>query len=443
MKCGSKHISFWQCLLRHFNQRLLAFVSFLRSASWFSIQSRTTRCSLLFFSCLLTLLVLSGNKPVFGQDPTNTPTPTPSPTATFRPLFRTPTPRVEDFTCPGYQPNGWGVATPSTYWLMNCMQCVTPVSDYDWGDNPFGTPTPGSIVLTPTPETPTITPIPYNIGEVSHDDNLVNLVAGVTYEGSNTKEANNATKWTFTFDKRPDQTGLTTKYYSEYNGLIDFKGAGPIYAGQTSAKIIGYCYEETCKITHNNIITTLGYSSSYIFYTTESWNPQYDTQISIPLIEFELEITEHSTSSSGFIFRMQNAGSSWGGSSYISTFDHLMLFDNQPLGLEPTPTPPPGSYCSNVEETNQGAEFGDDNYFKMPVPYIGDDSCFFVPNITIPLSWLSAVWPEAQDLFLPGFQFCSVPVYFGTLTMFGLNIDLDLIAILIGFTYLIRLTTRS
>ena len=101
-------------------------------------------------------------------------TPTPVPTS-WAPLLMTATPGPGyDYGCPddGSQPQGWLTKTPSSLWLLNCSQCITPTSNPDlWPtieliptNTPYPTPTPGPGTPTATTEptiTPTASPTPY------------------------------------------------------------------------------------------------------------------------------------------------------------------------------------------------------------------------------------------------------------------------------------------
>ena len=101
------------------------------------------------------------------------------------------------------------------------------------------------------------------------------------------------------------------------------------------------------------------------------------------------------------------------------------------------------SYCSSVQAEGTGTE-GDEDTFQLPGINIGVADCVTVAGITVPLDWTDTLFGTGwEDWNLPGMQICFTPIDFGTLTLFGITIDLDLIALGMAGVVLIRLITRS
>lgn len=447
MKCGLKHILSWQCLLQHFNQKHLAFVLSLRS-----VYSRFTpyRIKQFFLRCFLFLLILfpvSGINPVYAQTPTDTPVPTATPT--YSPIFNPVTPTQINVECPGSQPIGWGTVTPAPIWSMYCQKCVTPIpGGWNWGENPLNqieyqptnfygwTPTPITDNPTPIP-TPTQNFVDLDTIHMHGVENLENIIEGQPFlTGANDVRYNAMHLDSYrTIQVPSNYPGVLTKYYVQFDGTFAAVGQGSsTYTGTLALKI--YCDTNECHIKHNGNTIDLTNGQSYTIWTGSLiLNQGGVLQTGV----IDLEISFISTNNSYRHLDIELTKNAYWLFDH-NTYSTMFTWDYEPISLEPEPI---DSYCSEVLPNQDTPGLGDPGSFELPTPGIGQSTCFTFLNLTIPLAWLSPAWPDAHDIGLPGWNFCFMPIHFGNLSMFGLSIDLDLIAMAIGAIVLIRLITRS
>ncbi|MEO5355287.1 MAG: hypothetical protein H7835_19030 [Magnetococcus sp. XQGC-1] len=123
-----------------------------------------------------------------------------------------------------------------------------------------------------------------------------------------------------------------------------------------------------------------------------------------------------------------------------------------PVGVdpnEPTPTPSPTpsptptpvvSYCTTVSGLDT-----DNGFSMLPNPRLGVASCTGWDEVTIDLDPLNLLpgLSEYTELYLPAVSICLRPIYFGNIQLFGMDIDLDIIAAVIAGVFFFRLFFRS
>lgn len=100
-------------------------------------------------------------------------------------------------------------------------------------------------------------------------------------------------------------------------------------------------------------------------------------------------------------------------------------------------------YCSTVISEDEIGQ-GDEDTFQLPGINIGVADCITMAGITVPLDWTDTWFGTGwEDWNLQGIEVCFTPIDFGSLSIFGIRIDLDLIALAMAGVLLIRLITRS
>jgi hypothetical protein len=125
--------------------------------------------------------------------------------------------------------------------------------------------------------------------------------------------------------------------------------------------------------------------------------------------------------------------------AYIEAYVFTVPVSN-PEG-QPTPTPTVYSACSVVEPAADTSDM-----FTMPEVTVGWARCMTLGGVSLDLSWLNNLQIpnlNAGTLEIPEFGICFRPVTFGSMYMFGLNIDLDLLASVLLAIAIIRMITRS
>lgn len=398
----------------------------------------------LFFSFLLTFSLHSGIKPVNAQEITDTPTPIPTNTPTYVPIFNPVTKTPVNVECPGHQPIGWGEVTPAPMWSMYCMQCVTPESNgWDWGENPFDA-TPTSD-LTPG-NTPTPTPqfkemeVLFNWPYSSYPDELI---PANTMHSTNMFEVSYGDIYNLTYYMREssvEEPYINSRIYGQYYGVYYLPGRGPSMSGYNSGvKVTGECRAiDGCLLNFEDVEYPLNYGQKFTFYEGIV-NLGAGANLVTGEINFYVDIYKDSveTNKQGFTVRVEKL------SNYIfydSSWFNDFIWDYDPISFEP---PPPDTFCSTVLGNDTDPVLGEEGSFKIPVPSIGQGVCFSTISFNIPLDWLSSVWPEAQDISLPGVNFCFLPISFGNLSMFGISIDMDILALAMAAIVLLRFITRS
>jgi hypothetical protein len=136
-----------------------------------------------------------------------------------------------------------------------------------------------------------------------------------------------------------------------------------------------------------------------------------------------------------------NAGPERLASGVVSNIKVINKGDNQPLCGEPATATPVADYCASVDGYEPGEEIG----LELPMPIIGPATCFGVDEITLGLSLLNLIpgIDDMDDVTFPGMQVCARAIEFGDLQLFGLLVNLDVIAALMAGVFLFRLALRS
>ena len=412
---GFRHFLYWLCSQARYSLRRLERLSRFVWGWLRYTPVRKRRVYLLYCSCLLTYLLVLGIKPgqVYAQEDT--------PTPTNQPIYVTPTPEVKDFTCPGTQPQGWGEVTPSAYWNLNCAQCVTPVSQYTWptlDPDIWGTPEPTDIVDITQYEGLYLDDVNSELRLYNDETKTIHNDNGRwAYTGDWWNLYDNQSGRSTTSSIRIQKT-FTTSSSTTWSRSFELRN-------YTDAKIYVQIMGEyeLIELEAGEFIVIRSYAGSF---------PGTFNQDMILIVYIE-----QSDNGANFAFR----DTSITGLNVYGVYDVEIKFQNH---IWVDPIEPINSYCSTVvsEGAGQGGE-GEDT-FQLPGINIGVADCVTVAGITVPLDWTDTLFGTGwEDWNLPGMQICFTPIDFGTLTIFGITIDLDLIALGMAGVVLIRLITRS
>ena len=437
MKCiFSLLTSRWPCLRRLYNQKPweCAYVSLLDY--WPSIRKPITLLSLLCFSFLLIFWPVSA---VSAQEPT--------PTDTLVPFYTTPTPRPpENYNCPDGIPEGWGQYEPDPTWLFHCSYCLPSESEwewpeFDWGENPFDPP--GES--TPTPE-PTETPDYSENAYLTHSiidiqQSHVNYFWG-QYNVKYTNFANQ--HWAYVKNSNIPVGGnysiiLENEYYFKAIGY------GTSSTMKTQVQYRFEClYADLCKVKFVNGYDFPGGLTELII----PGNTQQDYVMASGLTKNDLEyhhywVMEVTIEGKQLI---QQDYTNLKIRTYINNAVHNDLTQEIVWGYGPGTYEDflrPPSYCDSVIPLGSGT--GDDDSFKLPGFWFGANQCFSLGGFTVPLEWLNIFFGsmQVQDWEMPGMQFCFQAIHFDSLTLFGLEINLDWMALAMAGVVLFRFLTRS
>jgi hypothetical protein len=382
----------------------------LRSVHSFRIgYSAVLLCCFIF---PLILLLHSENNIASAQVPTQTATPRP-------PLFPSATPQPTlDYSCNGQQPTGYGTVTPDAFWSMNCSQCLTPIS-------PTGTPQPESTftyamtqtaqVVTPTSTiapTPTATPTNlepiycgagffhceqitmYHIRITSPNTQWIGYTShGVTYDG----------------------IGYVVVTVSD-NGLglgvqtYDFHSTPPKPVTATDVALGQYFLYD-----------------SYFFIDNDGGK---HWQIHAGIYEFTINFANT------LGFELSNEG---GGTNAVVIANTIIvdIYSYPPNLTIPTPTPTASlGYCDAIipDTTNDDVDICAEGIFCLPDVTIGNTHCpIDFDSINIPLSVFGFT-----DVNIPSISVCFVQLYFGTITAWGVEIDIDWIVYVMAASWILH-----
>lgn len=426
--------------IRGLSARLLPFVSVL--------QLQSTRRKWVFY-LLPIFLVWSflhlGIDPVSAQSPTPIPTYDPgcnpeiescmpTPDATWGPLFVTATPKPTlNKECPpaGTPPAGYGQITPNAVWNMDCYQCI-PRATAQWSTS-TATPFP-TLPGLPTP-TSTATPAPgghedkyvvedildYNFNDSTNYANVFKTVNFTVPVGAR------VVGWYF---KVQQGTGweINVWPYPSTGGLLY---SGGDYLSNPGTNRIWYRCVWDHKGdygTHENCANVFAHIPEYagVAISVDSYGPNwFHTDVSGISGSYGLQIG-------------QNARSVVAGA---------LKFGIIVTGVKPAPTPVPMTgYCQTINGP-AGAPTPPP-MMQLPNPTVGPSTSFGVGGWLLDLTWVSEI---AQFLgldmptyvWIPKITFKMQAISFGVLDIFGIAINLDLIAAVMGAIAVVRIFTRS
>jgi len=431
-------ILLWLCLRVLYKVRRLRCV-FVSVLGWLrSILIKTLQVCSLCFSCLLILLPHSGISSVYAQTETPTPGQTPTPTSTFSPLTN-PSGDAEDrnVICPDGQPAGWGSVTPSPKWLMECGQCITPVSSYDWGDDfDFGD--------NPFIPTPTITPTLDPLMKANYAKACgYNIVDGGIQDACNELYLANSTNGGLLEGWWYIKGRATTKCD---NGIICSQAGAYIRNEVHNAAGTIHEFEYYCEVDDNDghHVVQGQNTGGNVYLGTAPLGVIYDG-------EYECNIRTLVTAGNTyhqmrFSVRVDSGYYYHNEAVYPDELEYRPYPFEREIGGDPTSTPD-ADYCANVNADGENYDPlnpDDDPNFNMGGFYVGTAQCFTIGGFEIPIEWMNNfVGSSFSNPTLPGTQWCFTPIEFGYLTVFGVELDLDFYALGMAGILLFRFITRS
>lgn len=432
--------------------RLLGSVSLTLWRWQHSTRMLRRRRLLLFCMCLFTSLLVSGISPVSADEGD-------TPTATFEPLWPTQTPApTQVSSCPVGQPAGMYTVTPDSQWLSQCLPCITQTPYYQWPtstitpfatDFPWVTPSTGTPEVTPTGGILPITPQPtfenptdIYMGGYSGYKVYLGQIQSFDTGGHTTIYDQPSVEFSIiTGSDVPSQVTTTWQTNIYLNSSSDCIGSDSTYwfavdnAGSSvpvTAWFDGVEYTVAAGQTQRVTYAT-GKPPLSIHATVSISYPGYG----------------HPTNpqKAGVIFG--TSINAWGGCGtnhgLSGTFSWTGgIVGNEPTAtVTPTVTPTPDSYC-NVVHSQAGSS--DETAFQLPTIRVGSSTCLPLGNFDIPMSWVSNILSGMnipESIHVPGITLCFKQILFGDVNLFGLQIDLDLLAIIMSAIVTLRLVTRS
>lgn len=427
----------YSCLPLLFSRKYWDWLLYLRSLYSVFIRMRIRQLLLLCYIFLLTFLPVFGISNAHAQDSTATPTLAATPTPTNHPLFVDPTlVPTGNYQCNGLQPAGWMTVTPDPYWLMQCSLCVTPVSSYDWGVNPIGTPVPTTFVTTPT-LTPTVNPIWSTVYGyiVVNSVNVLNPWAADTIVSYARTERNNYIG--MYFNTNPDGQVYSGDRYTLNIASVVNAHSDPANAGY-GTKYIKLVLGDGCQygdVVYQFVSGSLAGQTFLGGQTLILYQSAQDTTTDL-FFQDVVNVTVNGACGNGVDVEYQYQYlNHWGGSRNFSVSSEWNLGE---FITAPTPTPVPVTDCSTVQAVGGGGDLGDE--FSLPEIGLGWGRCLTLGGWDIGLAWAQQFIPSLPTSWtVPGVEICLVPIEFGSLNIFGLSVDLDLIAAVMAGVLLIRI----
>lgn len=435
---------------------------FLRLVYFFSILRMTKRVYWLSFIFLPFLFLLFGIDRAIAQtgcDDPNTPIHeicTPEPT--WESLYKTGTPApTEFFDCPSEGIAGWGTVTPNPLWLSNCGHCIpqttmTPIPGYTSvavGTSVLSTPVPGG----------TGTPSPGGTGTPS-----VTGTPGTAYPTPN--------NFSGLYISYPWQDGPANPVESselwEFGGGIIYKWCGGYICPGESIEALAPVYYDISYQVHLTGLDWGGcddgkhavYSLSVCDYTaTCTVVATQDVYPTCPA-----GTADFTVSAQGSIMSLQPSANNEGrellrfvkdggivGGHGCGWCNGYARFNYVKVGTEnwmatPTPAPtstPAGSSCAGVNGTGTSDGEGNEGVI-LPIPRLGPSSCFTVSSFSLntsAISWIPGF--DYDTLDFPGLSVCFRAIEFGELKFLGVNVDLDVLALVMGVVVVLRFIFRT
>jgi len=426
-------ILLWLCLLLPYNLKRSGCVSVLQSVYYAVIPTKKrVQCSLFYLSLLFCLLLLGINQDVVLADET--------PTPTFYPLYVTQTPSNSDnYNCPDGQPSGFGTVTPNPQWLLHCGQCLTPEpSDYWPTDEPSGTVTPEPTEVPegfPDDDLPTLRSV---ASEAYYKDDNPSIIYEIFLEDTEFRSDHDGYYY-----MQPEAATETVQniagYYYAYH-----EGRGSAYEGFVQSirvNLGGMVAFGDCTFTWSDDLGnswehTLGYGQTQ-YETIMDWSmvSTFEGEFNY-VLEIHYEDTGNRLFSEGckvdFDYTSRATGdNSENWNTIIWNRGYYQV--PQDVGM-----------CAEINGEGEGEELPDDDIFSLPEILVGNMSCFSIGGFNIPLGWLETLFGvSAENIAIPSIEICFVPLIFGSLNLFGLGINMDLIASAMAGILLIRIITRS
>ena len=371
----------------------------------------------------------------------------------WNPLYPTETPApTTNYVCPPDDPAGWGTVTPDPYWMIQCGNCAEMNDFHTSTPLPTNTPWP-----TPTHDgtgTPYPTEMPYPDEFYSYQPEFEYVPYDSPNDGDNGVSA--YLHWTMPPEYRDR--------YFEMVGVnveINFTSCD-VWTGFGVAKSYPE-YSDHFWYPGSMLYCGVGTRNYYLTYSPMWGEPQYpfpysgegmwkwyvtgDVNGTIPEPKYmvnpgypgEFGNFRNALLESGDLKLYINHGGKPGHVYNVEKVE-MVFYGVEPTGVV-TPTPYAGGYCESVLPEGTAGDPG----INLPIITVTDPICLPIGGQTADLSVLNLI-PGIDDMdtiSIPGFQVCYQYISFGTLDLFGMTVDLDLLAFTIGAIALLRIFLRS
>jgi hypothetical protein len=352
-----------------------------------------------------------------------------------------------NYDCGNVPPSGYLVKTPSPAWLLHCGRCIKNQSWGGWGGNPLSN-------STPTPEvTPTPTQIPNETTYHIHDYFLYsNLIPHNEVFDSETFDFGNSGGAIYILDT--DTNDENIHYFGSFNIKAEGHHHPTFVTGgwgfQTSIRFQNYGTREThCIYREGSYVERVGGTHydlggqqlNLLYLGSENLMVAYGLETQDFTWKVDVTMDCEFRGSAGGVLHDLYFGI-YNGGAYITdltTIEGSLKWSETPLPDESNPTPTPGpGYCQNIDDGNTEVP-------TFPFMfYTGQATCLSIGGWSISLTWLQVFFPQVpESVTLPGIEFCFLPIIFGNLQIFGLSINLDLLAQAMAAVLLFRFVTNN
>lgn len=396
------------------------------------------------------LLLLSLWRPfvtdAFAQEPTPT-------DPVWNPLYPTETAApTTNYECPPDDPAGWGTVTPDPYWMIQCGQCAE-LNDYATS-TPLPTNTPWPTPTHDGTGTPYPTEMPYPDQFYSYEPEFEYVTYDSPNDGDNGISA--YLHWTVPQEYRDRYFELVgVRVEINFSTCDKWMGFGvdsslPEYADHFWYwGSVMYCGTgvRNYYLNYSPMSPEAEYQMPYDqqemwqWYVTGDIAGDMPTPINWvnPSWPYAAGHFKDALFESGDLKLYITHG---GRSGHVYTVDNveMVFYGTEPTGIA-TPTPYAGGYCESVVPEGSAGDPG----IELPIITVTDPTCLPIGGQTVDLSVLNLI-PGVDDLgqiSIPGFQVCYQYISFGSLDLFGMTVDLDLLAFTIGAIALLRIFLRS
>jgi hypothetical protein len=341
-----------------------------------------------------------------------------------------------EWFCQDGTPVGWKTKTPNAMWDMACGQCSN--HDGEWWPDGTRTLTPTVLVspsYTPPVGTPSTTRSP-TLTATPSDSYLYQVVGNITgsYFCPSTGCAGLDTFVEFvvptadTIETVAVLSWVGNSHSASNYGTLGFNNYGDtgdtnyfIQVGNLQAKTGA---QEGCFYKTSDWYCSRARSDGYLTSGADYWAAgTFSGECNLSGVNCRLQLGNHSGNTGGSM-------SWWSGELTVmykvkmSSAQKTQLFVT-PYNIE--------NYCASVDDTGVGTDFG---YSGLVWGEIDPEhGCFDIGPVTIPLLPDPNVLPWLAHI-------CFQTVSMGTIVVFGLTINIDVLLMLMGIIYVIGLAMR-
>lgn len=316
-------------------------------------------------------------------------------------------------------PEGWGEVTPDPYWLMQCGWCVEGQN----APEPTQEPTPTFLPGTPTPD-----PNQYFLVQAPEGTWPYYQDFSIGVRGYNQNITHSWDSWSLSCG--PD--ALIKGVYGYSENIIN--GSYVDYIGVTGGG--GYRKTGTLEIRK--------YWDCNQYLTVTNTLLQQAGKAPLEFCDNMADKVTVAIDSGAYEYTWNPTGI-W--AVWSSTYDAWFqvggyLCYGVPEVQEPEPI---NSYCASVNGAGGSGDIESEEGMMLPQILVTSPTCTTVLGWDLDVSVLNLIpgIDDMQTVSLPGFQLCASYISFGTVYLFGMGVDLDVIAFLGAGIAIIRILLRS